>query len=110
MGIFGLASSMAIQRTKEIGIRKVLGAGVWNILFLLVKDFLLMLSISYVISLPLAYFGIGKWLSGFAHQMPFNIGLFLLPLVIVTVITLSTIGFHVIRAAMANPVDSIRYE
>jgi len=110
LGIFGLSSFMVIQRTKEIGIRKVLGAGVPRILFLLIKDFLVLLLFSFVIVLPLTIWGITRWLSGFALQMDLTVWLFLLPLAVVSLVMLLTIGTHVIRAALANPVNSIRYE
>jgi putative ABC transport system permease protein len=110
LGIFGLSSFMAIQRTKEIGIRKVLGAGVSRILFLLTKDFLGLLLVSFVISLPLAILGIMEWLKGFSYRMNLHVWLFVLPLLMVSVVMLVTIGSHIVRAALANPVDSIRYE
>lgn len=110
LGIFGLSSFMAIQRTKEIGIRKVLGAGVSRILFLLTKDFLGLLLVSFVISLPLAILGIMEWLKGFSYRMNLQVWLFVLPLLIVSVVMLVTIGSHIVRTALANPVDSIRYE
>ena len=110
LGIFGLSSFMAIQRTKEIGIRKVLGAGVSKILFLLTKDFLVLLLVSFIISLPPAILGIMEWLKGFANRINLQVWLFVLPLLMVAVVMLVTIGYHVIRAALANPVDSIRYE
>lgn len=110
LGIFGLSSFMAIQRTKEIGIRKVLGAGVSKILFLLTKDFMGLLLLSFIISLPLAILGIMEWLKGFAQRMSLNGWLFVLPLLMVAVVMLLTISSHVVRAALANPVDAIRYE
>jgi putative ABC transport system permease protein len=110
LGIFGLSSFMVIQRTKEIGIRKVLGAGVSKILFLLTKDFLGLLLVSFIISLPLAILGIMEWLKGFANRMSLHVWLFVLPLLMVSVVMLVTIGSHIVRAALANPVDSIRYE
>jgi putative ABC transport system permease protein len=110
LGIFGLSSFMVIQRTKEIGIRKVLGAGVSKIFFLLTKEFMGLLSLSFIISLPLAILGIIEWLNGFANRMSLNGWLFVLPLLMVSVVMLLTISSHVTRAALANPVDSIRYE
>jgi putative ABC transport system permease protein len=110
LGIFGLSSFMTVQRTKEIGIRKVLGASVPNILRLLSKDFLLLILISFLIALPLSLFGSREWLNSFASRMSLSVWLFVLPLVIVTLLTLLTIGAHVIRAALANPVNAIKYE
>ena len=110
LGILGLSSFMAIQRTKEIGIRKVLGAGVSTIIFLLTRDFLGLLLLSFFISLPLSIWGIIQWLSGFAHRMSLDGWLFVLPLLTVSVIMVLTIGSHIARAALANPIDSIKYE
>ncbi|MCP5046189.1 MAG: FtsX-like permease family protein [bacterium] len=110
LGIFGLSSFMALQRTKEVGIRKVLGASVGRIIFLLAKDFVVLLLSSFVISIPLAIIGINQWLNGFASRMSLNAWLFILPFLIVSVVTLITISSHVTRAARANPVESIRYE
>ncbi|MCP5103262.1 MAG: ABC transporter permease, partial [bacterium] len=110
LGIFGLSSFMTLQRTREIGIRKVLGAEVPRIVFLLSKDFMVLLSISFVLSLPLVLMGIDRWLSGFALRMDLSVLLFALPLVMVSVITFLTMSAHVIKAALANPIDSIRYE
>jgi putative ABC transport system permease protein len=110
LGIFGLSSFMAVQRTREIGIRKVLGATVPGILQLLTKDFLVLIFISFLAALPLSFFGIREWLNSFAYRMNLQGWLFVVPLFIVTGLTLFTIGSHVIRAALTNPVDSIKYE
>lgn len=110
LGIFGLSSFVSVQRTKEIGIRKVLGANVSQILFLLIKDFLVLIGISFIVALPLSYFGINEWLSTFAYRMNLNPMLFLLPLLAVSAITLITIGSHVVKAALKNPADSLKYE
>ncbi|MCP4370662.1 MAG: ABC transporter permease, partial [Deltaproteobacteria bacterium] len=110
LGILGLSSFMAVQRTKEIGIRKVLGANVSRILYLLSKDFLILIGISFVLSIPLTYWGINLWLNSFANKMELSGWIYLIPLVIVGMITSVTIGSHVIRAALTNPVESLRYE
>ena len=110
LGIFGLASFMVLQRTREIGIRKVLGAGVPRILLLLPRDFMGLVAVSFLLALPLSFMGIRGWLSGFARRMSVGVGLFVLPLLLVAVITLLTISWQAIRAALTNPVDSLRCE
>ncbi len=110
LGIFGLSSFMVLQRTREIGIRKVLGATVPDILQLLTRDFLVLIFISFLLALPLSFLGIKEWLNSFAGRMDLSGWLFVIPLIIVTGLTLVTIGSHVIRAALTNPVDSIKYE
>jgi putative ABC transport system permease protein len=110
LGIFGLSSFMTVQRTREIGIRKVLGATVPNILRLLTKDFLVLIAISYIIALLASFLGIRWWLNFFANRMDLSAWIFILPLIVVVAITLLTTGAHVIKAALANPVDSIKYE
>jgi putative ABC transport system permease protein len=110
LGILGLSSFMTLQRTKEIGIRKVLGASAPRIVFLLAKDFLHLLAVSFAIVLPLSYFFIRYWLQSFAVRTDLSAGLFLYPLAIVSLVTVLTICLHVMKAAMANPVDSLKYE
>ena len=110
LGIFGMSSFMALQRIKEIGIRKVLGATTANILKLLAVDFLVLLGISLLIAWPLTYWGIRQWLNTFAYRMTGSGMLFLAPLVIVAVITAVTISSNILRAAHTNPVDSIKQE
>ena len=110
LGILGLSSFMAIQRTKEIGIRKVLGASVPRILALLNRDFLIMIGISFVLSLPLSYWGVNKWLQSFAGKMEPGVLLFCLPVIIVLAITIITINSHSLKTASVNPVESLRYE
>jgi len=110
LGIFGLSPFVSVQRTKEIGIRKVLGANVSQILFLLITDFLVLIAVSFIIALPLSYFGINEWLNAFAYRMSLNPVLFLLPLLAVTAIPLVTIGAHGVKAALKNPADSLKYE
>ena len=110
LGIFGLSSFSVTQRIKEIGIRKVLGANVTKILILFSGDFLILILVAFSISLLPVIFGVNKWLESFANRMALNGWLFVLPLVAVFVITILTISSHAIKAAIANPVKSLRYE
>jgi putative ABC transport system permease protein len=110
LGILGLSSFMATERTKEIGIRKVLGAGVAQILFLLTKEFLVLILLSFLLAFPLCYWGINRWLGLFANKMSLGPWLFLAPLGIVWLITFLTISTHVMKSALANPVEALRYE
>jgi putative ABC transport system permease protein len=110
LGIFGMSAFMAMQRTKEIGIRKVLGASTGGILRLLMMEFIVLVGISLIIAWPLAYWGIQQWLNAFAYRMPWNVFLFLLPLVIVIIVMSITVSSNILRAALANPVDSIKHE
>jgi len=110
LGIFGMSAFLALQRTKEIGIRKVLGATTSNILRLLAWDFLVLILISVFIAWPLTYWGVQKWLNTFAQRMSLNILLFMIPLVLIVVITTLTISSHIIKAATADPVRTIKHE
>jgi putative ABC transport system permease protein len=110
LGILGLSSFMVTQRTREIGIRKVMGSNVTSIVVFLIKDFMLLLLISFIIAFPISYYGVNYWLQSFAQSMDLSAGLFLLPLLLVVLITGLTICLHVIKAAKANPVDCLREE
>ena len=110
LGILGLSSFSATQRIKEIGIRKVIGASVSKILLLLSRDFLILIVVAFTISLLPTIFGINKWLESFANRMNLSGWLFVVPLAVVFIITILTIGSHAIKAALANPVESLRYE
>jgi len=110
MGILGLFSFMVLQRTKEISIRNVLGAGTIRVLYLFGKDFIQLILISFIISLPVGYWGITKWLESFASRMDINAWIFILPLIIVVVIAGATISSQVMKALKTNPVDNLRYE
>jgi putative ABC transport system permease protein len=110
LGIFGMSAFLALQRTKEIGIRKVLGATTSSILRLLAWDFLVLVFVSLLIAWPLAYWGIQKWLDSFALRMSVDAMLFLAPLAIIFVITALTISSHVVKAATADPVIAIKHE
>jgi len=110
LGILGLSSFMVTQRTREIAIRKVMGADVSGIVSFLTKDFLVLILIAFVIAFPVTWFGINYWLESFALRMNLSVVLFLLPLVIVCIITIIIISLHVVKAALANPVESLRDE
>ncbi|HEY5747701.1 MAG TPA: ABC transporter permease [Chryseolinea sp.] len=110
LGLFGLASFTASQRTKEIGIRKVLGSTVPNIFLLLSKDFLKLVILANVIAIPLVVYFMDKWLHTFAFHINIGYWIFLVSAVLTLFIALITVSFQSIRAAMANPVKSLRYE
>lgn len=110
LGLFGLASFSAEQRIREIGIRKVLGASISGIVLLLSKDFLKLVGIAIVIASPLAYFAMHRWLSDFAYRTPISWTVFAITFAATVFITLFTISFQAIRAALANPVKSLKTE
>ena len=110
LGLFGLASFTTIQRTKEIGIRKVLGASVVGILKLLYREFAVLLLIAFVIAVPLAWLTIVNWLEGYAFRINIHWSYFLIPFLTILVIALLTVSFQSIKAAIANPVKSLRTE
>jgi putative ABC transport system permease protein len=110
LGLFGMASFAAEQRTKEIGIRKVLGASVPGVVALISKDFLKIVGIANIVAWPLAYFIMKRWLQSFAYRTSIELGVFILAGFLALVITLITVSYQAIRAAIANPVDSLRYE
>lgn len=110
LGLFGLASFSAEQRVREIGIRKVLGASVGSIALMLSKDFLKLVCLAMLIASPLAWLIMHEWLDDFAYKTPISWMVFLFTFVITLFITLATIGFHAIRAGLANPVKSLKTE
>ncbi len=110
LGLLGLATYTAEQRTKEIGIRKVLGANIGSIVGLLSKDFIKLVSIAILIATPVAWYAMNKWLEGFAYQVPIHWWIFLISGVLAVVVALATISFQSVKAAMMNPVDSLKSE
>lgn len=110
LGLFGLVAFTTEQRTKEIGIRKVLGASIGNILSLLSSDFIKLVLIAFVIASPIAYFFMDRWLQGFNYRINIEWSLFLFTAIIAFFIAIFTVSFQAIKAAMANPVDSLRNE
>ncbi len=110
LGLLGLASYSTMQRTREIGIRKVMGATVTGIVQLLSKDFLKLVAIAFVIATPVAWMGMHKWLQDFAYQVNMSWWIFLLAGIMALVIAVITISFLAIKAAVANPVQSLKSE
>jgi putative ABC transport system permease protein len=110
LGLFGLAAYAAEQRTREIGVRKVLGATVTNIVTLLSKDFLGLVAISAAIALPLSWWFMHRWLQGFAYRISIGWQVFGLAALLVTLIALLTVSLQAIKAAMANPARSLKAE
>jgi putative ABC transport system permease protein len=110
LGLFGLSAFSAEQRTREIGIRKVLGASVTNVAGLLSKDFIVLVLIAIVIASPIAWFAMNKWLQSFAYRIPVSWWMFVVAGLIAIVIALITVSFQAIKAALMNPVKSLRTE
>ena len=110
LGLLALAASVVQQRTKEVGIRKVLGATVANILVLLSVDLVRLILVAHVIALPLVYLFLKDWLTGYAFRMDITIWLFVIPGLLVFLIALGTVGIKSLQAALTNPVDSLKYE
>lgn len=110
LGLFGLATFLAEQKTKEIGIRKVLGAPISSLLIMLSKEFLKWVIIANIIALPAAYYFMHKWLQDFAYRIDISWWTFILTSGISLLIALATVSFQAIKAALANPVESLKYE
>lgn len=110
LGLFGLAAFSAEQRSKEIGIRKVLGSSVTGIVQLLSKDFLILVIISFVIATPIAWYGMSKWLQAFAYRIPLSWWMFALSGLLALLIALFTVSSQAIKAALMNPVKSLKAE
>jgi putative ABC transport system permease protein len=110
MGLFGIASFMITKRVKEIGIRKVVGASVPNIIFQFWKEFTILVLIANIIAWPVGYFLINKWLQNFAFQVNFSILFFIVSALMALGIALITVSYQTIKAALSNPVDSLKYE
>jgi putative ABC transport system permease protein len=110
LGLFGLAAFAAERRTKEIGIRKVLGASSTGIVSLLSKDFIKLVLLANVIAWPLAYFAMKKWLQNFAYRIDLGWWVFALAGGLALLIALLTVSTQAIKAALANPVEALRYE
>jgi putative ABC transport system permease protein len=110
MGLFALAALSAEQRVKEIGIRKVLGAGILNIVGLLSRNFLLLVLLASIIAFPIAWWAMNNWLDDFPYRITFSIGVFFIATLAALAIAFITVSFQAIKAALANPVKSLRAE
>ncbi|MEX1241518.1 MAG: ABC transporter permease [Cyclobacteriaceae bacterium] len=110
LGLFGLSSLTAIQRTKEIGVRKVMGATVQGILTLMSRDYLVLLFVSIAVSVPIAWWVMSGWLEEFAYRITLSWWTFAVPSLTVVLIALITVSVHTLRAARTNPATSLRYE
>jgi putative ABC transport system permease protein len=110
LGLFGLVSFVTAQRTKEIGIRKISGAGVSNILLLLTKDFIKPILIAFAIAAPVTYYLLQQWLQDYAFKITISPWMFILPALVILILALITISTQTIKVASANPVKSLRTE
>jgi len=110
LGLFGLAAFTTVQRTKEIGIRRVLGANITSITMLIARNFLVMIGIAILIAIPLAWYAGNQWLQDFAFRIPVHGWVFIAASVATILIALVTVGFHSVRSALMNPVKSLRTE
>jgi len=110
LGLYGLVSFMVVQRTKEVGIRKVLGASVSSIVYLFSKEFMVLITISFVIAMPAAWFIMSGWLQTFAYRISINAWMFLVAMVASIIIAGLTVSYKAVKAALVNPVRSIKSE
>ena len=110
MGVFGLSAFLAEQKRKEIGIRKVLGASVSKIVYMLSRDLMWLVLFANIIGWPIAYYAMSRWLQNFAYRTDIQIGIFLLSSILIFLVSFITLSYQAVKAARANPIDSLRYE
>ena len=110
LGIFGLSVFVCEKRVKELGIHKIYGAKSWNLLFLLNRNFLIILFISFVIACPVIWYSMNSWLERFAYRTSIGIWIYIVTGLLVTIFTLSVVSWQNWRYAKRNPVDALRYE
>ena len=110
LGILGLTVFSCQQRTKEIGIRKVLGASSFNVIKMLTRDFIKWVIIANIISLPLTYYVMNQWLKNFAYKTEINLWIFMVTIFFSVTISILSVSYHSIKTARAKPIDSLRYE
>lgn len=110
LGLYGLVSFMVVRKTKEVGIRKVLGASVQSILYLFSKEFTILIAVAFVIAAPAAWYLMNNWLNDFAYKINIGAGVFIIAIVASILVAWATVGYKAMRAATANPVKSLRTE
>ena len=110
VGLLGLIMFVSVQRTKEVGIRKVLGASARNIVYLLSKEFTILILIAFVISAPVAYYIMHQWLQNYTYRIPLSASIFVFAIISSIIIAWITVAHRAIKAAVANPVKSLRTE
>ena len=110
LGLFGLAAFSAEQRTKEIGVRKVLGASISGIVVLLSRDFLKLVLVAFVVAAPVAYVAMNRWLENFVYRTDVGVETFVQAGLLVLLIAMLTVSYQALKAALANPVKALRYE
>ena len=110
LGLFGLASFMANQKTKEIGVRKVLGASVESIVLMFSKEYIKLIAIGFVLASPFAWYIMNEWLNGFAYKIEIGPSVFLAGIGLTLFIAIVTVGYRSFKAAVINPSDSLRSE
>jgi putative ABC transport system permease protein len=110
LGLYGLVSYMAVQKVKEVGVRKVLGASVGNIVYLFSKEFTVLIALAFAIAAPVAYYMMNSWLNNFQYKVKIGFGVFTIAILISVIIAWATVGYKAFRAALVNPVKSLRSE
>jgi ABC-type antimicrobial peptide transport system permease subunit len=110
LGLYGLVSYMVVQRTKEMGVRKVLGASVANIVFLFSKEFLALIAIAFIVAVPVGWYMMKAWLQSFVYRISISADVFLIAIASSLLLAWFTVGYKAIKAALANPVKSLRTE
>ena len=110
MGLFGLSLFMIQQRTREIGIRKVLGASIESLFNLLLKRYLSLVFVAGILSIPIAWWGLKQWLEQYAFRIDLHWWYFVLPIIISLLIAMISVGYQTIKASLTNPVEALRYE